>query len=150
MHDYVKVAKDFARKAVKDKKHKRHGLMIRQAAQRFLADLQRGRRKDCEFFFDKWHANDPCDFLEKMPHPEGNWDPPTIVLHPAQVFFVVQLFGFRLKKSVEIAGYGKFHPRRYTSALYALARKGAKSTTAAGILNYCLCCEPEEGAQVLS
>lgn len=150
MHDYVKVAKEYARKAVRDKRGKRHGLMIRQAAQRFLDDLKRARTKDCAFYFDPWHANDPCDFIEKLHHPEGNWNPPTIVLHPSQVFFVVQLFGFRLKSAVEIAGYGKFHPRRFTSALYAIARKNAKSTLAAAIENYCLCCEPEEGAQVIS
>jgi phage terminase large subunit-like protein len=35
--------------------------------------------------------------------------------------------------------------RRFTSALLAIARKNAKSTLAAAILLYCLCCEAESG-----
>lgn len=100
--------------------------------------------------FDRWHATDVCDFIEKLPHVEGKWDSPTIVLHPSQIFFLVQLFGFRHRQPIEIEGYGKFRPRRFTSALLCEARKNAKSTLAAGILGYCECCEPEEGAQVLS
>ncbi|MFL1404196.1 terminase large subunit [Marinobacter sp. M1N3S26] len=151
--DYVKIAKDYARKAVRDKKRKRHGRLIREAAQRFLDDLKRARKKSCPFFFDNWHATDPCDFLEKMPHVEGKWDTPTIVLHPSHIFFLVQLFGFRKREAIKVEGWdkdNKFYPRRYTSALFAVARKNAKSTLSAGIMNYCLCCEPEEGAQVIS
>ncbi|WP_235028930.1 terminase large subunit domain-containing protein, partial [Mycoplasmoides pneumoniae] len=45
---------------------------------------------------------------------------------------------------------GRFYPRRFTSALFAVARKNAKSTLSSSILLYCECCEPEEGAQVIS
>lgn len=150
MRDYVKIATDYARAAVKDKKRKRHGLLIRQASQRFLDDLKRAKKKDCPFIFDPWHANDPCDFIEKLPHIEGKWATPNIEMHASHIFFVVQLFGFRKREPVEVEGHGIFHPRRYTSALFAVARKNAKSTLSAAILNYCLCCEPEEGAQVIS
>ena len=150
VRDFVGIATDYARAAVADKKRKKHGKLIRQAAARFLADLKRAKKKDCPFFFDAWHACDPCDFIEKLPHVEGKWDTPTIVMHASHVFFVVQLFGFRKRESVEIDGYGTFHPRRFTSALFAVARKNAKSTLSSAILNYCLCCEPEEGAQVIS
>jgi phage terminase large subunit-like protein len=151
--DYAKIATDYARAAVRDKRRKHNGKLIRQAAQRFLDDLKRAKRKDCPFIFDKWHANDPCDFIEKLPHVEGKWDTPNIVMHPSHIFFVVQLFGFRKREATHVEGWGdsgKFHARRYTSALFAVARKNAKSTLASGILNYCLCCEPEEGAQVIS
>jgi phage terminase large subunit-like protein len=153
VRDFVKIATDYARAAVKDKKRKRNGKLIRQASQRFLDDLKRAKKKDCPFLFDAWHANDPCDFIEKLPHVEGKWDTPTIVMHPSHIFFVVQLFGFRKREAIKIAGWGdkgEFHARRYTSALFAVARKNAKSTLASGILDYCLCCEPEEGAQVIS
>lgn len=148
--DYVKVARDYARQAIRDKRGKRHGLLIRQAAKRFLDDLKRAKSKACPFIFDAWHANDACDFIEKLPHVEGKWETPTIVMHPSHVFFVVQLFGFRRCEATYIPGHGDFHPRRFTSALFAVARKNAKSTLAAAIMNYCLCCEPEEGAQVIS
>lgn len=60
-------------------------------------------------------------------------------MHPSHVFFVVQLFGFR-----NHAG-----GRRFTSALFNVARKNAKSTLAAGILLYCECEEEEPGAELL-
>lgn len=150
MRDYVQIAIDYARQAVADKKGRKHGKLIRQAAQRFLDDLKRAKQKDAPFIFDAWHANDPCDFIEKLPHVEGKWDTPTIVMHASHVFFVVQLFGFRKANGTHIEGYGEFHARRFTSALFAVARKNAKSTLASAILLYCECCEPEEGAQVIS
>lgn len=150
MRDFVKIATDYAQGAIKDRRRKRHGLMIRQAARRFLDDLKRAKRKNTDFIFDPWHANDACDFIEKLPHVEGKWDTPTITMHPSHIFFVVQLFGFRKSEAVEIDGYGSFRPRRFTSALFAVARKNAKSTLSSAILTYCLCCEPEEGAQVIS
>lgn len=151
--DYVAIAIDYAKGAISDRYHKRHGKWIRLAARRFLDDLKRAKRKRSKFFFDEWHANDACDFLEKLPHVEGRWDTPTITLHPAQIFFVVQLFGFRSRKAIHIDGWGddnQFYPRRFTSALFAVARKNGKSALASGILLYCLCCEPEDGAQVIS
>jgi phage terminase large subunit-like protein len=62
------------------------------------------------------------------------------VLHPAHVFFVVNVFGFRMPDGT----------RRFTSALLSIARKNAKSTLAAAILLYCFCCEDEPGMQVIS
>ncbi|CAM4078978.1 Terminase [Bordetella tumbae] len=154
--DYVAIAIDYAKAAVADKKRRKFGKWIRLASKRFLDDLKRAKRKDSPFIFDEWHANDPCDFLEKLPHVEGKWvnpdgtPQPNLVLHPSHIFFVVQLFGFRKRDGTEIPDYGFFRPRRFTSALFAVARKNAKSTLSAGILLYCQCCEPEEGAQIMS
>ena len=139
--DYCAVARAYARDAVADKKGRKYGKWIRLAAKRFLADLRRAEQPRGTFRFDAWHANDVCGFIETLPHVEGVWDTPTIVLHCSHVFFLVQLFGFRDRKT----GF-----RRYTSALFAVARKNAKSTLAAAILLYCLCCEDEPGAQVIS
>lgn len=75
-----------------------------------------------------------------LPHVEGIWDSSTITLEPSQVFFVVNLFGFRRADGT----------RRFTTALYAVARKNAKSTLAAAILLYVFCTEPDTGPQVLS
>lgn len=141
MKDYASVAIEYAKAAIADKHNKRHGRWIRLAAQRFIDDLKRSKSKECNFKFDEWHGNNACDFIEKLPHVEGKWDSPTIVLVPAQCFFIVQLFGFRDRKT----GY-----RRFTSALYATARKSGKSSIAAAILLYCKCCEDEPGAQIIS
>ena len=140
MRDYVGIATAYAEEAVADKKGKKFGKWIRLAGKRFLADLKRAKRKRPPFLFDEWHACDPCDFIEKLPHVEGKWARPEIELHRSHVFFVVQLFGFR-----NLDG-----SRRFTSALFAVARKNAKSTLAAAILLYCQCCEEEEGAQIIS
>lgn len=140
MRDYVGIATAYAEEAVADKKGKKFGKWIRLAGKRFLADLKRASRKRPPFLFDDWHACDPCDFIEKLPHVEGKWARPEIELHRSHVFFVVQLFGFR-----NLDG-----SRRFTSALFAVARKNAKSTLAAAILLYCQCCEEEEGAQIIS
>lgn len=138
--DYVAVAIAYAREAIADKKNARFNKWIRLAAQRFLDDLKRAQAKDAPFIFDAWHACDPCDFIEKLPHVEGKWDTPTIKLEPFQAFFIVQLFGFRNHDGT----------RRFSSALLAVARKNAKSTLASAILLYCQCCEDEVGPQVIS
>lgn len=140
VRDYVGIATAYAEEAVADKKGKKFGKWIRLAGKRFLSDLKRAKRKRPPFLFDEWHACDPCDFIEKLPHVEGKWARPEIELHRSHVFFVVQLFGFR-----NLDG-----SRRFTSALFAVARKNAKSTLAAAILLYCQCCEEEEGAQIIS
>lgn len=140
VRDYVGIATAYAEEAVADKKGRKFGKWVRLAAKRFLADLKRAKRKRPPFVFDEWHACDPCDFIEKLPHVEGKWARPEIELHRSHVFFVVQLFGFR-----NLDG-----SRRFTSALFAVARKNAKSTLAAAILLYCQCCEEEEGAQIIS
>lgn len=139
--DYVAIALAYARRVVADRKGTFTGKLIRQAAKRFLDDLKRAQKKSCPFYFDPWHAADPCDFIEKLPHVEGTWDKREIVMHPSHVFFVVNLFGFRKRKD---------KTRRFTRALFAVARKNAKSTLSAAILLYCQCCEDEAGAQVIT
>jgi phage terminase large subunit-like protein len=148
--DFVAIAIEYAKGAIADKKRTRHCLEIQQAAKRFLTDLKRAEAKDPPFIFDAWHANDPCQFIENLPHVEGQWETPTIVMHPSHIFFVVQLFGFRKPDGREIHGWGFFRSRRYTSALFAVARKNAKSVLASAILLYCESCEPEPGAQIYS
>jgi phage terminase large subunit-like protein len=125
---------------VADKGGNRFGRLLRLAGSRFLKDLKRAKAKGAPFRFSPEHANHACWWLEQLPHVEGKWETPEIRLHPSHVFFVVQLFGFRKPDG----------HRRFTSALFAVARKNAKSTLAAGILLYCQCCENEEGAQVIS
>lgn len=138
--DYVGRAIAYAREAADEANAKRFGRWIRLAARRFLGDLERAKRKDAPFGFDPWHAVDACDFIEKLPHVEGKWETPTILLHASDVFFIVQLFGFRKPNGT----------RRFTTALKAIARKNAKSTIAAAIGLYCQTCEDEEGPQVIT
>lgn len=138
--NYVQIAIDYAQAAVDDKDRKRFGKWVRLAAKRFLEDLKKAKRKGNSFTFDPWHATDACDFIEKLPHVEGEWDTENVVLHASHVFFVVNLFGFRNQDGT----------RRFTTALFAVARKNAKSFLCSAILLYCFCCEKENGPQVIS
>lgn len=138
--DYVEVAKEFARKAASKRNRHQYGIWVRLAAQRFQKDLERAKRPDAPFYFDEWNACDACDFIEGLPHVEGTWDRATIDLHEAQVFFLVNLFGFRKHDGT----------RRFSIALFAVARKNAKSTLAAGIGLYCQTCEGENGPQIIT
>jgi phage terminase large subunit-like protein len=137
--DFVSIALEYARLAAANKGGQ-FGRLIQFAAKRFLVDLKRAEKEDGPFWFSPEHANHACGWIELLPHVEGTWDTPEIKLHPSHVWFVVQLFGFRKDDGT----------RRFTSALFAVARKNAKSTLAAAILLYCQCCEDEEGAQVIS
>lgn len=92
------------------------------------------------FYWSPDQANRACAFIEELPHVEGKWSTATIKLEPAQIFFICQLFGFR-----NLAG-----GRRFTTALFAIARKNAKSTLAAAILLYVFCCEGEIGPQLFT
>lgn len=138
--NFVQIAKDYAHKALDKANRKRFGIWIRFAATRFLKDLERANAVNAPFYFDEWHACDVCDFAEKLPHVEGVWDSPNIVLHESHIFFLVQLFGFRKQDGT----------RRFTTALFAIARKNAKSTLAAIIGLYCQNCEGEVGPQVIT
>lgn len=138
--DFVAIADAFARDALVDADGERHGKWIRLAASRYVKDRKRAATKGGPFKFSLIHANEVCKFIEQLPHVEGKWATPTIVLHPSHIFFVVNLFGFRNADGT----------RRFTSALFAVARKNAKSTLAAAILLYCLCYEDEPGPQVIT
>jgi phage terminase large subunit-like protein len=116
------------------------GRLLRLACRRFLKDLNRSLTKRPPFLFSAQRANAHCRFIEALPHVEGTWDTENIVLQPAQIWFVVALFGFRKLDGT----------RRFTEAIYATARKNAKTTLAAGVLLSCLCLEKENGAQLIS
>jgi len=137
---YLAQAIEYAQEVLADTQRLKHGLLMQAAARRFLEDLERARGVDPPFLFDEAIADKHCKFIELLPHVEGRWTTKTIKLVPAQIFFVVQLFGFRNFED----------GRRFTSALYAVARKNAKSTLAAAILLSCQCLEEEPGAQVIT
>lgn len=138
--DYAAIAEQYARDAWADRKGVRHCRWVRLAAKRHLDDLKRSRRrKGWAYRFDEWHAGDICDFIEKLPHVEGEWDSPTITLEPAQIFVLAVVFGWRRVSD----GY-----RRFNTVYWEVARKNAKSAITSGVALYCLTCEGEVGPQV--
>lgn len=135
--DFVDRANAYARAAVRDKKGKVYCQKVRQACQRHLDDLKKARKKDYPFKFDRWHGNDICEFAELMPHVQAFTG--LIELEPAQIFWLVCIFGWRKKKN---------GTRRFSHAYIEVGRKNAKSTLAAIISFYCQNCEGEVGPDI--
>lgn len=135
--DYSGIANEYARKVVAGRIVACK--WVKLACKRHLDDLKRART-GWDYYFDPWHADDICDFVEKLPHVEGVWETPTIVLEPPQIFILASVFGWR-RRSDQL--------RRFSSVYVELARKGAKSTLTAAVALYCLCCEDEPGAQII-
>ena len=152
MNRYVRSALAFAHDAVLNPRGD-HGKRIVKAAKRFMRDYA---RDDAAWSFSPEYAFDACAFIEQLPHVEGKWPSPVIKLDPFQCFTLVQLFGFRQRvpqpgATIRIGGVEQpFCARRFSSMLYATARKNAKSTMAAGIGLYIESREPEEGQQLYS
>ncbi len=136
--DYSGIAEKYARDVVKGRVVACK--WVRLACKRHLDDLKAQSAKGCPFYYDPWHGDDICDFVEKLPHIEGVWETPTIYLEDPQVFILAVIFGWRRKED---------GLRRFSSVYIEMARKGAKSTLTAGVALYCLCCEDEPGAQII-
>ena len=139
--DYAGIALAYAKAAIADRYQRTYCKWVRLAAQRHLDDLKRSRRREFGHSFSAWHANDVCDFIEKLPHIEGVWKHPNIILEPFQIFVLACVFGWRRKDN---------GTRRFTLVYEEVARKNAKSTKTAGLSLYCLCCEGDVGPQVLT
>ncbi len=137
--DYARIAHDYARWAARGGGGK-VCKWVRLAAQRYLDDRKRWRKKSSPYQWSPAHVHDVCAFIEALPHVEGEWDTATIRLEPVQIFILSQVFGWRRSKD------GK---RRFASVYIEMARKGAKSTLTAGVALYCLTCEDELGPQIL-
>jgi len=131
--DYWKRAESYASNVIRGKipacKH------VKNACHRFKKDL---KRKDLIRHEDgnKW-----CRFLEKLPHTKGQWASrgERLVLSDWQVFCVVNLYGFKWKKT------GR---RRYREAYIEVPRKNGKSLFVAGLGLGHLTIDGEFGAEV--
>ena len=112
---------------------------MRLACKRFLQDLEKSKDPAYPYRFDSDAAGAICEWLELMPHVDGNWGSPTIVLELWQKFIWANVFGGRGKQD---------GLRRFQKVYISVPRKNAKKTMVAGVLLYCLLCDGEQGAQV--
>lgn len=145
MKDYVEIARQYRDQARRDKQGKRFCKWVRLAAEREFRDQQRAKKAGWENYYSPWHAADACGFIEKLPHVEGVWETENIRLEPWQIFILCTIFGWR--RQVNKERYRR-DPRRFNTVYIECARKNAKSTLTAGIAQYCLTCEGENGPQV--
>jgi phage terminase large subunit-like protein len=86
------------------------------------------------------HVVDVCTFIEQLPHVEGRWESPTIVLEPWQIFLLAAIYGFRRLDGGRLVNV----------VFFEVARKSAKSTLVAALGLYHLLHEGEPGAQVVA
>lgn len=140
MKDWTKIAIAYAKAAEKKKNADRFGKWTRLACRRFLNDLKKASKPGFSFSYSKKDAARACEFASNLPHVEGRWETENIQLRDFQVFFLCNLFGFRKPDGA----------RRFTSALFDVARKNAKTTLAAVIGLYVLGMEDEVGPQTIS
>lgn len=138
--NYVSIARTYATAAARKGKSRKYCKWVKAAARRHLNDREREGDDSFPYYFDNDCAVDVCDFIAKLPHVQGEWGSKTIVLEPWQIFILVCIFGWRRKSD---------GGRRFNTVYIEVARKNAKSTLAAGIALYCLCCDREQGPEVI-
>lgn len=105
------------------------------ACQRYNNDLKAGK-----WIFDEERADMACNFIEHLKLTEGEWAGHDFVLEDWQAFIVANVFGW-------VDDRGR---RRFRKVYEEVARKNAKSTKLAGILNYGFFASGEQRAQVYS
>lgn len=132
--DYAGIANKYATDVIKRKIPACK--WTRLACKRHLDDL---KKKKWAYYFDPWHAGDVCAFIEELPHVEGEWEDPKIVLTDSWIFILASIFGWRRKSDDR---------RRFDMAYIEMARKNAKSAISSGVALYGLTCEGEPGAQI--
>jgi phage terminase large subunit-like protein len=126
-------AEQYAKDVISGKKIA--GKFIKQAATRFLKDLER-----TDITFDEREANRAVNFIErKLKHWEGSFAGNPLLLEDWQKFIVMQIFGW-------ITSEGK---RRIRSAYIQIARKNGKTSFLAAIILYHIFADRENTPQVL-
>lgn len=111
---------------------------VRLACERHRRDLDHGRERGLHF--DEQAAKIAIAFFGVLRHWKGEWGGKPIKLEPAQQFWIWSLFGWKRADG----------SRRFRTAYLEVARKNAKTTTAAGLGLYLAFVDGEPGAEVYS
>jgi len=112
---------------------------VKLACQRQANDLNRvGTDPKFKWSFSKARAQRVIDFFKYCRHTEGEWAGQPIVLSPADQFMVWVVYGW-------IDSEGQ---RRFREVYEEKGRKNAKTTKLAGLGNYHLDADGEQGARV--
>lgn len=120
---------------------------VKLACQRHLDDLAKSKSKEYPYTFDSELASLPCEFIECMPHTEGEWATPRgkrsnlIKLEPWQIFSICVIWGWVRKSN---------RRRRFREAYIKIPRKNGKSILASVLALYMLVMDGENAPQVYS
>lgn len=140
-HPYVTRAEKYGRDVLDGKIPAcRH---IINAVRRHFLDLEKQGTKGFPFIFDPEKAEQPCRFIEGLPHTKGVWAQrrEKLLLSDWECFLICVLFGWLQ------ANNGL---RRFREAYLEIPRKNGKSPLAAGIGLYMWSMDGEAGAEVYS
>lgn len=147
--DYCERAEAYARRVTSGQEVA--GRFERLACERFLRDLSKAGTDEFPFVLDRAAGNRICQFIELLPHVNGQWARPTYIdgkvghskikLEDWQIFAEAQLFGWRHRDT---------GLRRFRRSYEEVARKNAKSTRAAARQLYLLTADGEPGARCYS
>lgn len=137
--DYCRIARDYATQVLDGTIPACKWLKL--AVQRHLDDLEKARKRDFLFRFDKIKAARVCAFVEALPHIKGKWAGQDIQLSPWQIFIWTTVFGW-VRKSDGM--------RRFREAYIEVPRKNGKSMQAAAVGLYMFAADGEPGAEVYS
>lgn len=111
---------------------------VRLACERHRRDLETGHERG--LWFDEQAAKVVIAFFSVLRHWKGEWAGRPIELEPAQQFWLWSLFGWKRADGT----------RRFRTGYLEVARKNAKTTTAAGVGLYLAFVDGEAGAEVYS
>lgn len=137
--DYVERAYNYALKVVEDSSIA--CIYVRQAARRFLDDIERVKNKKDDLTFNYEEAERWCSNLELLPHTKGKWAKrgDRLILAEWQIFCTVNIYGFYWQST------GR---RRFREAYVEVPRKNGKSLWFAGLGVGGLTWEGEHGAEI--
>lgn len=148
--DYAAIARQYAEDVVS-------GVQVAckwviAACERQLSDLRRQQSSEFPFRYEPDRGAKVCRTIELLPHVKGRWKTPLIRLEPWQVFILMTVFSWvwATASSADDGVASKDGFRRFRTAYIEVARKNAKSTLTAGVANYMLAPDNEQGAEVYS
>lgn len=91
----MSASEEYARWVLDPDNHFSTGEFMKQAAKRFLNDLERD-----DIYFDEEQANYPIRFIEEnLNHWEDKWRGKPVILEPWQKFILQQIYGWIIKES---------------------------------------------------
>ncbi len=119
------------------------------AGQRQLDDLARQETAGFPYRYEPARGAKVCTAIELFPHIKGRWKTPTIRLEAWQIFIVMTLFSWVWATAAHADEQlrEKDGLRRFRTSYEEVARKNAKSTKTAGVANYMLGPDGEDGAE---
>lgn len=112
------------------------GLLVRQACERHLRDLDAGHERGLTFDADD--ADRAVRFFHLLKHSKGEWAGKDFALEPWQAFIVGSLFGWKREDGT----------RRFRTGYLEVARKNGKTTLLAGVGLLLAFFDGEPGADV--